>query len=156
MKRGVRRRPESTYAQESAVAVQTKSSWVSWWRPEANSARNVPRCPQRKRVNLYLDRVHRISQTEPPISNRLTCADGHGGPPLRRGLVSKAMPTHVSCSTRCIYHASANVIEVRHRHIKSDHETKRAGGHSGPPLRRGLVSKGMSIRVSCATRCGVE
>ncbi len=88
VKRGVRRRPESTYAQESAVAVQTKSSWVSWWRPEANSARNVPRCPQRKRVNLCLDRVHRISQSEPPICNRLTCAGGHGGPPLRRGIVS--------------------------------------------------------------------
>jgi hypothetical protein len=52
VKRGVRRRPESTYAPEPAVTMQTKSSWVSWWRPETNSERNQPRCPKRNGVNL--------------------------------------------------------------------------------------------------------
>jgi hypothetical protein len=40
-KRGVRRRPESTNAQGRPVVVQTKSSWVSWWRPEADTARSM-------------------------------------------------------------------------------------------------------------------
>ncbi len=53
----------------------------------------------------------------PHISNRLICAGGHSGPPLRRGLVSKGMPLHVSCLTRHIHRASTNVNEVRQRHI---------------------------------------